>query len=219
MTMSTTTTTSTPTRASSPVRRAGLWCLGAGVVGGAQAMILLAWPPQVHDDRYSYPFTGTGFAVAQASFFVQHLPLVVGVVALLGLPALNASRTARVATRAAALGLVLLAGVELVAILANDATTDSSVATLVDNLYGPPVMLVGAGLLLAGIALLRQGTEEWAGARWMPALVLVLGVYVFVPLTPAIMGSFVAGRLGIGGWMLLFAALGYGLTRLDGRDA
>jgi hypothetical protein len=37
---------------------------------------------------------------------------------------------------------------------------------------------------------------------------------VFVPLTPAIMGPFTAGRLGIGGWMLLFAALGHGLTRL-----
>jgi len=42
----------------------------------------------------------------------------------------------------------------------------------------------------------------------------LLGVYVFVPLTPAIMGTFTAGRLGIGGWMLLFAVLGFGLTRL-----
>ena len=49
----------------------------------------------------------------------------------------------------------------------------------------------------------------------MPFLVLALCVYVFLPLTPAIMGSFTAGRLGIGGWMLLFAILGYGLTRVD----
>lgn len=28
------------------------------------------------------------------------------------------------------------------------------------------------------------------------------------------MGSFAAGRLGIGGWMLLFAGFGYGLIRL-----
>ena len=104
---------------------------------------------------------------------------------------------------------------ELVTISAYEAATDSDLATLVENLYGPPVMLIGIGLLVAGAALLRQGTAAWAGARWVPALVLVLGVYVFVPLTPAIMGPFTAGRLGIGGWMLLFAVLGYGLTRLE----
>jgi len=208
------TTTRTPTTTSRSVRQAGVWCIGAGLVGAAQAIIMLAWSPQVSDDRYSYPFTGFGFVVAQASFFLQHLPLVLGVVAILRLPAARASRTARIATGAAAVGLMLLAVNELITIAAYDAATDSSLATLVNNLYGPPVILIGAGLLVAGIALLRQGTARWVGARWMPALVLVLGVYVFVPLSPAIMGTFTAGRLGIGGWMLLFGVLGFGLTRL-----
>lgn len=213
------TTIRIPTTTSRSVRRAGVWCLGAGLVGAAQAIIMLAWPAQVSDDRYSYPFAGFGFVVAQTSFFLQHLPLVVGVAALLWLPEARASRTARIAIGAAAVGLMLLTVLELVTIVAYDATTDSSLATLVNNLYGLPVMLIGAGLLVAGIALLRQGPAGWVGARWMPALVLVLGIYVFVPLTPAIMGSFTAGRLGIGGWMLLFAVLGYGLARLESRDA
>ncbi len=109
---------------------------------------------------------------------------------------------------------MLLAVNELITIAAYGAATDSSLATLVNNLYGPPVILIGAGLLVAGIALLRRGTAAWVGARWVPALVLLMGVYVFVPLTPAIMGTFTAGRLGIGGWMLLFAVLGFGLTLL-----
>ena len=208
------TTTRTPTTTSRSVNRAGAWCLGAGLVGAAQAIILLAWSPQVSDNRYSYPFTGFGFAVAQASFFVQHLPLIVAVAALLALPATRASRTARIATGAAAVGLMLLTAMELITIVAYDVATDSALATLINNLYGPPVILIGAGLIVAGIALLRQGTARWGGARWVPALVLLLGVYVFVPLTPAIMGTFTAGRLGIGGWMLLFAVLGFGLTRL-----
>ena len=212
------TTTHTTTTTSRSVSRAGVWCLGAGLVGAAQAIILLAWPPQVSDDRYSYPFTGFGFLVAQMSFFLQHLPLVVGVAALLWLPAARASRTARIAIGAASLGLMLLAVNELITIVAYDAATGSSLATLANNLYGPPVMLSGAGLLVAGIALLRQGTQGWVGARWIPALVLLLGAYVFVPLTPAIMGPFTAGRLGIGGWMLLFAVLGHGLTRLESSD-
>lgn len=208
------TTTRPPLTTSWSVRRAGFWCLGAGLVGAAQAIILLAWSPQVSDDRYSYPFTGFGYAVAQTSFFLQHLPLVAGVAALLTLPAARASRAVRISIWGAVAGLVLLTAMELIAVVAYDAATDSSLATLVNNLYGPPVILVGAGLLVAGIALLRQGTAVWVGARWVPALVLLMGVYVFVPLTPAIMGSFIAGRLGIGGWMLLFAALGFGLTRL-----
>ena len=208
------TTTRTPTTTSRSVHQAGVWCLGAGLVGATQAIIMLAWSPQVSDNRYSYPFTGFGFVVAQMSFFLQHVPLVVGVAALLWLPATRASRTARIATGSAAVGLMLLAVDELITIAAYDSATDSSLATLVNNLYGPPVILIGAGLLVAGIALLRQGTARWVGARWVPALVLLLGVYVFVPLTPAIMGTFTAGRLGIGGWMLLFAVLGFGLTRL-----
>ena len=66
---------------------------------------------------------------------------------------------------------------------------------------------------------MRRGTAAWTGAPWLPALVLLLGLFVFVPLTPAIMGelggAFVSGRLAIGGWMLLFSVLGYVLTRIE----
>jgi uncharacterized membrane protein YidH (DUF202 family) len=213
------TTTLTPTTTSRSVRRAGLWCLGAGLVGAAQAVTVLAWSPQVSDDRYSYPFTPIGFAIAQTTFFLQHLPLILGVAALLWLPTVRASRTARTGIGIAVVGLGLLTAMELITITARDVATDSSLATLVNNLYGPPVILTGIGLVVAAIALLRQGTSAWGGAPWMPGLLLLLGAYVFVPLTPSIMGSFAAGRLGIGGWMLLFAVLGYGLTRLDGHNA
>ena len=53
----------------------------------------------------------------------------------------------------------------------------------------------------------------------MPLLVLVIGVFVFVPMTPAIIASYEAARIAIGVWMLLFAALGLGLTRISPRPA
>lgn len=208
------TTTLTRTSTSTAVHRAGKWCLAAGIIGAIQAGIVLAWPRQVTDDRFSYPFTENGYAVAQVAFFLQHLPLIAGVTALLWLPPVRTSPTARIALRITTLGLTLLALIELVTISAQDAATGSDRATLAENLYGPPVILIGVGLLVAGAALLRQGTGAWVGARWMPGLVLLLGLYVFFPLTPAIMGTFTAGRLGIGAWMLLFAGLGYGLTQV-----
>lgn len=58
-----------------------------------------------------------------------------------------------------------------------------------------------------GVAALRA--RRWSG--WRRWLLLVLGVYVIVPLTPAILGPFVIARLTIGLWMLLFAALGWAL--------
>ena len=73
--MSTTTRTPITTTTSRSVRRAGAWCLGAGLVGAAQAGILLAWSPQVSQDRYSYPFTGLGFVVAQIAGALLALPI------------------------------------------------------------------------------------------------------------------------------------------------
>lgn len=196
------------------VRTAGAWCLAAGLVGMAQAALVLAWPKQVSVDRFSYPFTSTGYVVAQATFALQHVPLAIGVAALGGLPAVRASRAARTGVIGAVVGLALLTLLEVIAMSAYGVAEHSSRGNLVENAYAVPVILTGLGLTLAGIALLRRGRAGWIGARWIPGLVLILGVYVFFPLSPAISGSFDAGRLAIGGWMLLYTALGYGLMRL-----
>lgn len=197
------------------VARAGAWCLGAGLVGAVQAAVLLGWPEQVAEDRYSYPFTAGGHVLAQVSFFLQHLPLVIALAALLTLPGVRASRAARGGVITAVVGMALLTAMELVTTSAADVAVDSSRATLVNNLYGPPTILIGVGLVVAGIAMTRTSAENWRGARRLPLLVLLLGVFVFVPLTPAIMGPFAAGRLAIGAWLLLFAGLGYALRRLE----
>lgn len=152
------------------------------------------------------------------TFFLQHLLLLAGLWALARTPALRSSRAGRLAGGGAVLGIALLAVQELVAISAAQETTTSDRAQLVDNLYSVPVLLLGVALVVAGVAALRAPRSSWAGASWLPLVVLLLGVYVFVPLTPAIMGPFVAGRLGIGGWMVLFAVLGAGLARPQEDD-
>jgi len=205
------------------LRRPGLWCLAGGLLGMVQAAALLAWPHQVSATRFSYPMTGGWFIAAQLSFTIQHLMLLVGVLALSRVASVRTSRTARLAWAAAAIGIGLLSVVELIAIWTYDVAAHSSRGDLVNGLYAVPVLLTGVGFIVAGAVAVRS-RATWIGATWMPWVVLALGGYVFVPLSSAINASFVAGRLGIGGWMMLFAVLGYGMVRLDpaatsvGRD-
>lgn len=194
-------------------RPAGILCFCAGLVGALQAVLIIAWPDATSEARYSYPFTSTGYVIAQISFFLQHLPLVAGLVALLSLPAVGRSRPARIGTIIATIGMLLLAAMELVATSAASVATDSTRAETINALYGPPVLLIGLGLVVAGVALLRSDPKLSTGPAWLRWVPLLLGVWVFLALLPALMGPLVAGRLAIGGWMLLFAALGLGLSQ------
>jgi hypothetical protein len=57
--------------------------------------------------------------------------------------------------------------------------------------------------------------RRWTGwPRWVP---LTMGVWVFVPMIPAMLAGFLPARLAISAWMLLYAALGWALVR-HGED-
>jgi hypothetical protein len=184
--------------------RAGRWCFAAGIVGVVQGAAVLAWPDQVTDGRYSFPFNATWYVIAQATFFLQHLPLAVAVGALAALPVVRGAKTARRALLAAAAGLGLLAVLELVAMSAATPADDSSLGTTIDNLYSLPVLLTGVGLVVAGVVLLRRHIL----GRQLGWTILALGGFVFVGLTPVIAtDSFVGGRLAIMTWMLGFVVL------------
>lgn len=199
----------TTTLATSPrITRAARLCLWGGLIGAAQAVALLLVPPVVGPERFSYPLDVTGHVLAQMSFAAQHLLLLAGVLALRRLAG-PVSRTVRTALATAVAGMGLLTVLESVAItVAGAAVTDPSVV-FVSALYGVPTLLIGAGLLVGGIGIVRAGL--WDGwRRWVP---LVTGAYVFAVLLPGLMGPFWAARVVIGVWMLLFAALGVALLR------
>ena len=97
---------------------------------------------------------------------------------------------------------------ELVAIAAADADLDDGIAVGLGAVYGLDSTLLGVGLVLVGVSMWRA--RVWAG--WRRGVVLALGVWVFVPMFPALVLTPTDGaRLAIGGWMLLFAALGAAL--------
>lgn len=200
------------------VRRAGAVCLGGGLLGVIEGVVTLAWSPQVPEERFSYPFDEFWFVIAELAYAFQHLLLVAGGVALLWLPVVRASRVALIATRVAVTGLVLLVVAELSALSLYDAAMDSSLTTVITSLFTLPILLIGVGLTVAGVALLRQGAEGGTRARRIAAAVLAPGVYTFVVLVPTVNLPDPVGRIGIGGWMLLFAVLGYALIR-ESREA
>ncbi len=190
--------------------RRGRWCVVAGLVGLAQGAAVLVWPRQVGEGRYSFPFSASWHVVAQATFFLQHLPLVAAVAAVAAVPAIRQERLAHRALIVATIGLGLLALLELVAMTAATTASDSSLAIAVNTAYGVPVLLTGAGLMVASIVLLRR---HILGHR-LPLTLLALGLFVFAVLTPALStDSFLAGRLAIMGWMALFTLLGHVMQR------
>jgi len=190
-------------------RRAGKVCLWAGLLGAASGIYLAVVRPEVSPERYSYPLESAQFAIIQIWFVVQHLGLLLGIVAFGATGAAGWVWRRRVGQVAAVVGMAWLAITELVAILAARATAASSLTTFLNFNYGISSVLIGVGLVIVGLAVLR--TREMHG--WRRFLPLVIGVYVFVPMTPALAGPFVAARLAISGWMLLFALLGWTLTQ------
>jgi hypothetical protein len=197
------------------IRTLGRLCLAAGVLGAASGIFLAVVPAQVQVERFSYPLDAAAFVGIQLWFAIQHLGLIAGLVGLRRSGAMRADhRAGRVGLDAAIAGMALLTLTELAAGLAAYARIDTTIVAVLNAGYGISCVVIGVGLVMAGIEVIRAG--RWRGAR--ACLVLILGVWVFVPMTPAMSAGFVPARLGITGWMVLFALLGWVLTALPAQQ-
>ena len=205
----TATTTPLAPATSSATRAAAMACVAAGLLGAASGIYLAVIDPQVPDTRFSYPLSAGAFVAIQLWFVVQHLGLIAGVQALWAAGWAGQGRLARTGLWLTQAGLVVLTITEAYAVRAAESAYPGPHTGTLDVLYGSSTIASGIGFVLLGLAVLRAGVATDA-ARWLP---LVMGVWVFVPMTPAIMLGHVPARLSITAWMLLFAALGYALLR------
>ena len=203
------TTSNVTTESESTIRRAGAVCLVAALAGAASGIYLAAMEPDVSTDRFSYPQGAGEFATIQVFFVIQHLGLMLGLLALARTSAVPRTRLGVVGTYGAAVAMAALALMEAVAIAVRDAAMDSTAATVVGAGYGVVSTALGVTLLAAGIAIVRAGV--WQG--WPRWVVLAMAVWVFFPMFPALATMTDGARLAIAGWMLLFAALGAALMR------
>lgn len=186
--------------------------LAAGLLGAAAGAALAVWPREVTSDQFSYPLGATSHVAFQLLFTVQHLGLLAGILALSALARLGAGRATRAGLGAAVTGLVGLTVTEaVVAFLGLGITVTSARGAVLGSLYGLTSVTIGVGLVVAGAGLVRRPVLAGRG-RFLP---LALGVWVFLPLLPALAAPMVWGRLALIGWMLLFADLGLQLRRAD----
>lgn len=183
----------------------GFW---GGVAGALSAALLILYPAEVPLERFSYPFRGIGFTIAQMFFAIHHLTMVLVVVGLLR-SASGRSRLAAGGLIVAIVGLILLSMLEIVVLTAADAVVGDPLFDTMSSLFGVPMMLIAIGLVSGGIGILRAGV--WRGRE--RALPVILGAYVIVGVIPALFGPNWLGRVAIGIWCLLFAAQGWILWR------
>ena len=197
------------------IRRAGLLCFFAAMIGAASGVFLAFIQPAVPENQWSYPLDVTAFTAIQVWFALQHVGLLLGLFALRWAGALGQSNLGHIGHLAAVTSMIGFAVTELVAIVAAQETKGSPLVGIFGAAYGVFSIVLGAALVVEGIAVLRA--RVWQGwQRWIP---LALGMWVFVPLLPALALSFLGARLAIAGWMLLFAALGWVLMGHAGRSA
>src|SRR5919107_1569936 len=91
------------------LRTLGLVTVAASLIGAACAVVIIAWPPQVSDQWYSYPFDSTGYIVSQSFFAVHHLGMFAGLYGLALVAGLGrASRAIKAGLIIATLGMVAL---------------------------------------------------------------------------------------------------------------
>ena len=181
----------------------------AGLVGVGAAAFLLVVPPLVRADRFSFPLTATGFVIIQVAFFLHHLLVVWALWAFWRAGLAGRGVFAAIGGIASVVAMLALSVQELVAISAADSAYPSPQTDVIEAAYGMITLATGAALILFGIAVARARVLSGVG-RW---LVLVIGVWVIVPLTPAIFAGYEVGRIAIGLWLLLFTWLGVAMIR------
>ncbi len=189
------------------VKTAGLLCLVGAVIGVISALVTAFIPPAVSSDRFSYPYTPTGFLLAQLVFMSNHVLLLAGILGLARSGAAGTGLLGRVGLWISLAGMAALTLCEVWAMTFAASPYPGPGTGLMDASFGVASILIGVGLVLAGVAVVRA--DEWTG--WRRFVPLTCGVAVFVIVIPGVFGPFLAGRLVLAVWMLMFAALGWAL--------
>jgi hypothetical protein len=158
----------------------------------------------VSDDQFSYPWTS---AELVAVSLAEAVAFALGLVGLAGLRASGVAgptRAARTGLGVALAGSALFVAAELASIAVRHQAVDDGAAVAVGAVFGLATLLLGGGLLAAGVAARRA----WLWEGWRPTALLVCGLW-----TLAMLGIVVTPLMPLGVTVmgLLQVAIGAGL--------
>lgn len=189
------------------VRAAATALVVAGLVGTIAYLVEAFAPPSAATEQYNYPVGPEVFVAVQVLYGIQHLALAWGLLGLIWSGAVPPSSLGTPSAYAASGAVALLAVVQFVAIGAAGETRAEFFVDMLDESFGFIAAAVGLTLVLTGIAVAYAG--RWRGGwRYLP---LALGIYVFIPLIPALTAPMGVARVILAGWMTLFALMGIAL--------
>jgi hypothetical protein len=191
------------------VQTAGRLCVTGALLGAAVGLLAALVGPVVAQDRFSYPFSPAGHVLVQSALTVSHLMVLAGFLGVLRSDAFDGHRRGRLAMHVAAAGMGLLAACEIWAATFADAAASGAAVDILDAAYGIASIGVGAGSIVAGIAIVRAG--RWQG--WQAYALPVSGLVLLMAVIPAIAGPALLGRLALVAWVLLYVPLGLALIR------
>jgi hypothetical protein len=189
-----------------PAHKAAIALIAGGMIHAVAGIVgqVVRASTTVSDDSFSYPWTSDQYVAVS---LIEALAFGLG---LIGLAALRASgvagpaRAARTGLGVALAGCALFVVAQLASIPVRDQSMDEGAAAALGGLFGLATLLLGAGLVAAGLAARRA--RCWEG--WRPTAVLACGLWTLamegIVLTPLM-------ALGITVMGLLQAAIGAGL--------
>ena len=128
------------------------------------------------EDSLNFPWYGDLAGQISTWWAFTGLFLAIGFGALARSRALRTSRAGRVGAWIAVIGAFVLVGANFLSAANADAMMDDGIGGAIGAMFGGATLLLGVGLTVAGVAVLRSGT--WRGvARFVP---LANGIWLFV---------------------------------------
>ncbi len=189
------------------VKAAGLLCLVGAVIGVIGGLVAAFIPPVVSPEWYRYPYAPAGYVAAQLVYLLNHVLLLVGMLGLARSGLAGSGVLGRIGLWLSIVGMAALSVCEIAALAFVDSLYPGPGTATMDAAFGIASIMIGIGMTMAGIAVVRAGRSQ----GWRRYVILACGAAVFVIVVPGLMGSFLMARLAIVLWMMVFGAFGWAL--------
>lgn len=171
-------------------------------VVGASASLIVTGSTSVSSDDWSYPFSPRVHVLLSVVWAASHLLLLVGLEGLRRSGLVGERRSATIGIRLAVAGTAVLVVGEIASMWLAHSAEDAGPAIAVGSLFGIGTLLTAVGMLMVGVAVVRD--HVWSGAGRAAPLVFGLVNLVQIGLGPTDMFFYGIVAYGIAAlWLMV----------------